>query len=548
MAQFTKVLVEIPDDKGVHKKIAGAKGEKYIYKYVKYFRNKDGKPRNRAKTIGKFDPESGKMYPNSNYYEMFNVDPTLPDISIWDYGYSYTILKACRDIGMFACLSQVFGKHTMDILVMAAYIIREGNAMDGIDDWQQRNYFPKYDRLLTSQTTSKIFTQLTVEKQNDFFKLWVKKALSGGSVCYDVTSISSYSQTMTAVERGYNRDGDDLGQYNLGMFCSEDTKMPIYFNRYNGSLTDRTNLSYVIASARAVGIERIKAVLDGGFWSKECFKSLNAFCDTFTVGMPIFLKDSGNIISIYGRSIEQYANETRTKHVYCIPVPAELYDVSGRILIYYDSWNHLSQCDELSSRIDRLKSELSALKRYPKEKLSRYTPYFTIDKHEHDSGFDYQVDTKKVEELRKNKGYFLIFSTDMVSSPSDILYYYRAKDADEKIFAQIKVDMEGARIRTHKEETTDGKTFTTFIACALRAYLLGRLTKYLTDNSTSMKKVFSQLSNITIISGQEGFRFTKALTKKQKQILAALDSDIDIITELRELGGISLNLSNNPVI
>ena len=108
--------------------------------------------------------------------------------------------------------------------------------------------------------------------------------------------------------------------------------------------------------------------------------------------------------------------------------------------------------------------------------------------------------------------------------------------------------MEGARIRTHKEETTDGKTFTTFIACALRAYLLGRLTKYLTDNSTSMKKVFSQLSNITIISGQEGFRFTKALTKKQKQILAALDSDIDIITELRELGGISLNLSNNPVI
>jgi hypothetical protein len=37
----------------------------------------------------------------------------------------------------------------MDIIVMAAYIIREGNAMDGIEDWQQRNYFPGFTRLLT---------------------------------------------------------------------------------------------------------------------------------------------------------------------------------------------------------------------------------------------------------------------------------------------------------------------------------------------------------------------------------------------------------------
>jgi len=37
-----KCLVNIPDDKGVHMKSAGAKGEKYVYKYVKYFRNSDG--------------------------------------------------------------------------------------------------------------------------------------------------------------------------------------------------------------------------------------------------------------------------------------------------------------------------------------------------------------------------------------------------------------------------------------------------------------------------------------------------------------------------
>jgi transposase len=187
----------------------------------------------------------------------------------------------------------------------------------------------------------------------------------------------------------------------------------------------------------------------------------------------------------------------------------------------------------MSNHINRLKAELTALTRYPKSKLSRYTPYFVLTKHEQDSGFDYAVDTDKVEKMRESKGYFLIFSTDMDSSPSDILDHYRAKDADEKLFAQIKVDMEGGRIRTHNEETTEGKTFVTFIACVIRSYLLNRLSKYLTDNSTSMKKVFSQLSNITILSNHDGYRFTKALTKKQKQILLAFNAVGDIMDSIK---------------
>ncbi len=130
--------------------------------------------------------------------------------------------------------------------------------------------------------------------------------------------------------------------------------------------------------------------------------------------------------------------------------------------------------------------------------------------------------------MRERKGYFLIFSTDMESTPSDTLDNYRAKDADEKLFAQIKVDMEGDRIRTHKEETTDGKAFVIFITCVIRSYLLNKLSNYLADNSTSMKKVFSQLSNITILLGNDGYRFTKALTKKQKQILSAFNAVDDI--------------------
>ena len=135
--------------------------------------------------------------------------------------------------------------------------------------------------------------------------------------------------------------------------------------------------------------------------------------------------------------------------------------------------------------------------------------------------------------MQKRKGFFLIFSTDMESSPSEILFHYRAKDANEKLFAQIKVDMHGRRIRTHSEGTTDGKTFVTFIACIIRDYLLTKLEQYLTDSSTSLKKALSQLSNITVISGPDGCRFVQALTKKQKQILNAFAAADELVDSLR---------------
>jgi transposase len=528
MSINSNILVDIPDDKGVHIKSAGIKGEKYVYKYVKYFRNSNGDSRNKAKSIGKFDSDSGKMYPNRNYFQMYQINPALPDISVWDYGYSYIVLKVCRDTGLLSCLESAFGERAMDIIVMASYIIRNGNAMDGIDDWQERNYFKNFNQLLTSQSTSKICASLSTGDRHRFFESWVKATLSGKSVCYDVTSISSYAKEMTSVERGYNRDGDDLAQYNLGMFCDESTKTPLYYNRYNGSITDKTNLSNVLANAKEIGIENVKMVLDGGFWSTECIYNLNRFCKTFTVGMPVNLAESAAIIAKHGVGIEKYANELPIKNTYCVSVDTKVCGVSGRVLLYFNAYNRLLQCLEISEHIERLKAELSQLKRYPKNKLNRFLQYFDITKHDNDTGFDYFVNAEKVDKMRERKGFFLIFSTDMTATPTEILSHYRAKDANEKLFAQIKVDMDGKRIRTHNEKTTDGKTFVTFVACVIRSYMLRMLSQYLSDNSTSLKKALNQLSNITIISGNDSFNFTKVLSKKQKDILSAFDAVSDI--------------------
>jgi transposase len=532
MANLSKIMVDIPTDKGVHVKSAGAKGEKYVYQYTQYFRNTDGKPRNKAKIIGKVDVGSGKMIPNANYYEMFNLTPEMPNISVLGYGYTYLVQKCCCDMGLCDCLREAFGAQADEIIAVAAYIIREGNAIDGIDDWQEQNLIPGLSKSLTSQRCSKLFESLNFQKSHNFFTRWVNTALTGGSVCYDVTSVSSYSKTITDVEYGYNRDGEDLPQFNIGMFCDETNKLPLYYNCYNGSLTDKTNLSHVLANAKSVGIKNVKLVLDGGFISEECFKSLNDACKAFTIGIPSSLGISREMIATHIADIGRYSNKLAEQEIFCIEQPTSIHGVSGKLMLYFDPQSHSQLCRELSERIEQFLAELSALKRYPKNKLSRYSKYFTITKHDNDSGFDFRIDDDEIDKLRRSKGFFLIFSTDMLAKPEDILHYYRSKDADEKLFDQIKVDMNGGRIRTHNGRTTDGKVFVTFIALAIRAYILGKLRKYIAANSISLKKALNKLTNIIVVYSGGSCRFAKALTKQQKDILASFNATADISASL----------------
>jgi transposase len=315
----------------------------------------------------------------------------------------------------------------------------------------------------------------------------------------------------------------------LGLFADEITKLPLYYNRYSGSLTDKTNLSYVLENAKSVGIENVKFVVDGGFIGEDCIQNLYKHTKAFTVGIPTCLDISEDMLSTHSQSIDKYVNKLDNYEIYCVEKIIKHHGIDGRLMLFYDPMNHAQLCSEMSERISFLSAELGKLKRHPKNKLKRYSQYFIIKKHETDSGFDFEPDSENIDKLRFRKGFFLIFSTDWSASYDDILCHYRMKDVAEKLFDQMKVDMQGNRIRTHNEKTTDGKTFVTFIALAIRTFMLEKLKQYLSDNSTSLKKVFNQLESITIITSSVKGRFTKALTKKQKDILTAFGAQTDIV-------------------
>ncbi|MDR1872858.1 MAG: hypothetical protein LBS60_13235 [Deltaproteobacteria bacterium] len=532
MANQSKILVDIPADKGVHLKSAGQKGEKYVYKYTRYFRNASGEPRNEAKLIGKLDADSGRMIPNQNYYKMFNVTPETPDLSVWNYGLTYLIRKSGQDMGLLDCLQKTFGAQTEEILALASFIIRENQAMamamDSLDGFQERNLLPELDKPLTSQSCSRLFKSINSTKTHNFFKRWAKVTLNKDTVCYDITSVSSYSKYITDVENGYNRDHEDLPQLNLGMFCCETSNLPLYYIRYNGSITDKSNLSYVLPNASSVGIKNVKLILDGGFINEECFVHLNKLCKTFTIGIPSHLDISKEMIKENIDNITSFTNKLFWQEMFCVQKPTSIHGISGKLMLFFDPQSHLRLCSELSERIERLASELLALKQYPVSKLKEYSKYFIITKNDEDNGFTFRVDNDAVDQLRRVKGFFLLFSTDMTATPGDSLYYYRTKDSYEKLFDQIEVDLGGGRIRAHDPRATEGKVFVTFIALAIRAYMLGKLKKYLIANSSSLNNALNKLESVIVIKSKGEYSFAKALTKQQKEILEPFNAVEDI--------------------
>ena len=108
---------------------------------------------------------------------------------------------------------------------------------------------------------------------------------------YDVTCISSYSDNLPFVEWGYNRDKKRMPQFNIGMFCTVKSKVPVYYSPYNGSINDYSNLPYVINKARGVGLEpdadkKVTLVMDGGFAIPDVILKASEMGFKLLIGAP----------------------------------------------------------------------------------------------------------------------------------------------------------------------------------------------------------------------------------------------------------------------
>lgn len=288
--------------------------------------------------------------------------------------------------------------------------------------------------------------------------------------------------TLTANNQyGYNRDHDNLKQVNLGMFSATKSKLPVYYENYNGSLTDKVNLIPVIQNAKCLGISQFDIVMDGGFFDKEKIKKLKDYLPKFTVGMPSHLEQSKELIEQYINEIYNIAHSNFYESNYALITETEVFGIREHVMIGLNTQTRDLITSSLMKDIEKREKELQDKKIKKYETViskKRYTELFDIEKL-NEKDYTFKRNQQKIAEIAKNYGYYLIFTTDKELSANDILYYYREKDVDEKMFYQLKDYMNARRMHTQNQETTNGKIFVLFIALIIRCAMYQKLSQYM---------------------------------------------------------------------
>jgi transposase len=135
----------------------------------------------------------------------------------------------------------------------------------------------------------------------------MKHKKSDEYVAYDVTSVSSYSKNITELEWGYNRDKEKLPQINIGMYFGEETKLPLYYRVYPGSISDKAHLKYMVADNDFINGQKTRFVMDRGFYSADNLRYLTERGYRFVIALPTSLKYCTELIKKYGGEVANHS-------------------------------------------------------------------------------------------------------------------------------------------------------------------------------------------------------------------------------------------------
>lgn len=172
---------------------------------------KNSSPDPKRTLIGKVDPVTGRIVPTRPYKRresLASEGPTktgpLPIKTIqrsFD-GATYLFDEIGKATGIADDLMACFPDTYRQILSVAYYLILdENNSLSRFSRWQKLHIHP-YGQDIPSQRSSELFQSMDEEGRMSFFKRQGKRRIEREYWAFDITSISSYSDTLSQVKKG----------------------------------------------------------------------------------------------------------------------------------------------------------------------------------------------------------------------------------------------------------------------------------------------------------------------------------------------------------
>ena len=266
-------------------------GVTYVYESVSLWDKEKQKPRSKQVCIGKIDSITGELIPSKRLYLESSTVPAAPlagptVATATVVGPSIILDALSESLGLAKILKSVFPEFHGQILTMAYYLAAYGGPLSQCVSWTRTHEHPS-GTPLESQHISEIIAKISTGGKQTFMAAWMEKILEDDFLCYDFTSISSYNELNEYIRFGHNRDLEKLPQLNLAMLFGQKSRVPVYYHRIPGNITDVQTMTNLLETFKKLEIKSLHYILDRGFYSKRNVDELLERRDHFTLSVPL---------------------------------------------------------------------------------------------------------------------------------------------------------------------------------------------------------------------------------------------------------------------
>ena len=528
---------ELIDMAAIIKQKDSRSGITYAYESVSYWDKEKKQSRAKRTLIGRVDEATGEIVPTDGRGRKSNSDespkktgPVPTEIAQRRFfGATYLFDSIGEKLGITKDLKTCFPNHYKQILSIAYYLImEESNPLFRFEKWHTTHKHP-YEKNIPSQRSSELFASITEENKEHFFRLQGKRRIENEYWAYDITSISSYSELISQVQWGNNKEDDRLPQINLAMVFGEESNLPFYYRELAGNIPDSKTVKNLLADLNVLGIPKVKLVMDRGFYSEENINGLFKDHIKFLIAARISLKFiKSNLDPIYEtfRSFEHYSEkydlyaqtvQSKWTYVEMRPNKGDTVTMEKRVYLHY--YFNIDKAAEDEKAFDRklikLQRELESEKRVMEnEKL--YKKYFEI-KTTPKRGTKVFVKQDIILKEKRYYGYFALMSNEAMDAMT-ALEVYRNKDVVEKAFGNLKDRLNMRRTLVSSQQSLNGKMFTEFIALIYLSYIKKQMQEKNLFKTYTMQGLLDKIDVIECFEHPGQKLRVGEILEKQKQI------------------------------
>ena len=514
-------------------------GITYVYESKSYWDKEKKQPRSKRTLIGRLDPDTGEIIPTDgrgkkrNQKSLDNLAqrgpvPTTKTERLF-YGATYLFDQIGVETGLTADLKTCFPKTYKQILSIAYYLILEDqNPLFRFKKWAKLHMHP-FGADIPSQRSSELFQSITEEEKMHFFRLQGKRRFETEYWAYDSTSISSYSETMKQVKYGKNKDGDNLAQINLAILFGENSGLPFYYRKIAGNIPDVKTVRELIRELDVLGYEKIKLVMDRGYYSADNINALYKDHMKFLCGTSTTLSFAKNFIREVGADKDSYEAYNSELELYIFsktiswdyeqvrPYKGDAVKGERRMYLhlYYNPDKQVDDAKAFNRKLDILKEELLSGKRVPEHEKD-YNKYFYV-KETPKRGVSLKNKQDAINAARERYGFFVLISNE-VKDPVTAIRLYRMRDIVEKAFWNIKERLNLKRTLTSSESALEGKLFVEFVALIYLSYIKNKMEEAGLFSRYTMHELLDELDVIECFKEPGKAPIQGEVLKKQEQL------------------------------